>query len=77
MSETNEIGQRLMDAIIDGRMVFHREDIAIVFIWQPGTASQLTAIVDAELDYACPCGCGVRLVKHHHAGKEIEQVSSK
>ena len=75
---SDEIGQRLMDAIIEGNMVFHRESDPIVFIWQPGTASQLTALVDAEPAYACLCGCGTRLLKWQgrhdwpgqHDGKE-------
>lgn len=54
-------GQRIIDAIIAGKLVSSREPEPAVFVWTANAAEQLTALVDAERDY--PCKCGKRLHK--------------
>jgi hypothetical protein len=73
------IGEKILQAIIDGGMVrvscaigkAHRTDQdedeicnpRVVFTWSANVVEQIDALVNAETDYPCLGGCGLRINK--------------
>ncbi len=43
------IGDRIIDLIVEGKLVSHREHEPIVFVWAANAAEQITALVNDEL----------------------------